>query len=784
MKVEQKALADLGWPELLEGLAGRAHTDRGREAARKLGFVRDRAEAAERSEEIAEARKLREAGEPMPWGGISDVGESLTRAEKGGMLEGPELRAVAETLRAGAVLRKFLVARFELAPRLAARAEPIAELPDVAGPIEDSFEPSGRLSDHASVALGPLRRRAAELHGELSKTVRGLLDDEDVQPLLQDRFYTQRDDRYVLPIKAAARGRIKGIVHGSSQSGQTVFIEPENVVDLNNALRLAELEIADEERRILTELSSYVREEIARIRANLDVLERLDWIDAAARLAEEFSASPAELSDGEVALRAVRHPLMVLAGRPCVPIDVTIPPSGTLIVSGPNAGGKTVALKTLGLSALLACAGLPLPAEPGSKLPLFDQLLCDIGDEQSLERNLSTFSAHVLRLREFLSHAKKGVLVLIDEIAVGTDPGQGAVIAQAVLEQLALKEASVLVTTHYDRLKALAATEGETRFVNASVGFDLIKLEPTFQLHIGIPGSSGAIMVARRLGMPPQVVVRAESLLGAEEASIENILVSLSDERRRLEEERARLEEVRKQAERAQAQADANARELRDRTRQLHQKSYDEAVEALREVRLELDRLRVGARRTRDPDTAVSKAAETIARHAPPREMPGVAVREEDIQPGMKVVITSWGGEGTVVAPPARGHVLVQAGALRTMVAVGDLRKLERRRAPTRPPAAVAPPAPVAAPSGAIRTSENTLDLRGERVDDGLRQLDKFLDEALRREWDTVFVLHGHGTGALRTAIREHLARHPSVTKFQPSDPEQGGDAVTRVVLE
>jgi DNA mismatch repair protein MutS2 len=286
--------------------------------------------------------------------------------------------------------------------------------------------------------------------------------------------------------------------------------------------------------------------------------------------------------------------------------------------------------------------------------------------------------------------------------------------------------------------------------------------------------------------MPPQVVVRAESLLGAEEASIENILVSLADERRRLEEERARLEELRRQAERAQAALDANARELRDRTRQLHQKSYDEAVEALRAVRAELDRLRVGARRTRDPDAAVSKAVETLARHAPQREMPGVPVSEEDIVPGMKVIITSWGGEGTVVAPPARGHVLVQAGALRTMVAVEDLRKLEGRRTPSRPPSGVRvpTPAPVSAPAGPLRTSENTLDLRGERVDDALRQLDKFLDEALRREWDTAFVLHGHGTGALRTAIREHLARHPSVTKFQPADADQGGDAVTRVVLE
>src|SRR5262249_46154764 len=286
------------------------------------------------------------------------------RAKKGGILEPEDLRAVAHTLEGGKAIRRCLLAHHVDVPRLAARAEPISELDDVSGPISDAFDDSGRLADHASPALGPLRRRVSELHAELGRHVRGLLDDQGIAPLLQDKFFTQRDDRYVLPIKAAARGRVRGIVHGSSQSGQTVFVEPEAVVDLNNALKLAELEVAEEERRIKAELTDGVREELPRIAHNLELLERLDWIDAAARLAADLDATPVTLAaDGQVALRAARHPFLVLGGRRCVPIDITIPPGGTLIISGPNAGGKTVALKTLGMVALMARAGLHVPAK-------------------------------------------------------------------------------------------------------------------------------------------------------------------------------------------------------------------------------------------------------------------------------------------------------------------------------------------------------------------------------------------------------------------------------------
>jgi DNA mismatch repair protein MutS2 len=789
MLVEEKALTDLGWPALLAALSARTHTSRGAHFVSTLPLARTLAEARERSDEIGEARKLRQIAEPMLWGGVHDLRLALQRLDKGGALDGPQLREVAETLRAGAALRRFLLARYEHAPRLAARAEPIAELPDVSGPIDDSFDPSGRLHDHASPALGPLRRKAAELHGELSRTVRGLLEDPNIAPHLQDKFYTQRDERYVVPIKAGARGRVHGIVHGSSQSGHTVFVEPDAVVDLNNALKLTELEVAEEERRILAELSGYVREELEAIGANLGVLEHLDFIDAAAALAEDTTANALELAeDGPVELHGARHPLMALSERACVPIEISVPSGGTLIISGPNAGGKTVAMKTTGLLALLAHAGLHAPVGYGSRMPLYDEILCDIGDDQSLERNLSTFSAHVLHLQGFLAHGRRRVLVLIDEIAVGTDPTQGAALAQAVLEELAAAGATVLVTTHYDRLKALGADEAG-RFCNASVGFDLQKLEPTFELHLGVPGSSGALVLARRLGLPGKVVARAESLVGTHETGVEELLIALSDERRRLADEREAVADARRQAERAAEQAAREARELREQTHKLHVRSYDEAVEALRAARAELDRLRSSKKRVPDPEAAVRAAAAIVAKHAPVREHPGRAIAPEELVPGQGVLVTSLGGEGQVVSAPSRGRVLVQVGPIKTLVDVAEVRGLDRKpRAPGSGSgrgrsSGYGAGAVTVGPGVAVRTGDNTLDLRGERVDDAMARLDKFLDESLSRGLDLAFVLHGHGTGALRAAVREHLARHPAVSTFRNADPDQGGDAVTAVEL-
>jgi len=800
MQIDAKTRRDLGWDSLVEELAARARTGRGAALARIIEPLADLDGARARHEEVNEARALRDTAEALPLDGVRDLDEALARAAKGGALEPQLLRDVASTLTAGARVRHHLVDHAARAPRLLGRAALIADLDDVSGPIDDAFEAGreARLSDRASPALGGLRKRAAQVREELERRVATLLDATHVQPHLQDRFATQREDRYVIPVRVDARAKVRGIVHGTSQSGQTVFVEPEEIVDLNNRLKLAELEVAEEERRILVELSRTVEEALPQIRANLEVLAVLDLLDACARLSADLRATPPELVDvGAIDLRRARHPLMVLAGRSVVPNDVVLAFGHTLVVSGPNAGGKTVALKTTGLCALMARSGLHLPAQEGSKMPWFSSVLSDVGDDQSLERNLSTFSAHVLHLCDFLAAARPGVLVLLDEVAVGTDPEQGAALAQSVLEELAARGATTLVTTHYDRLKALAAQD--RRFANASVGFDVEKLQPTYQLHLGVPGASGAIIVARRLGLDDAVCARAGGLLGQTQLQMEHLLMEVEAERKRVAGVREQAERDRQAAEQLRAEAVQKEQRARERLEQARKGAHDEAVETLRRAREELDRTRAVLRRSSDGKVTsaemvharqkIDAAAQKVHEAAPaPPPPPGRAAGVEELQPGVEVWVARLGGRARVLAKPKGDKVQVQAGLLKAQVLVAEVR-IEEGRAREAPSGRARrghnafDEAPRGAGDGKRRGSFPSLDVRGERVDAAIGLAEKFLDDALRAGQDGVMVIHGHGTGALRDRLREHLRGFPGVSQIRPGVPEEGGDGVTVIVL-
>ena len=639
------------------------------------------------------------------------------------------------------------------------------------------------------------------MRDELERRVATLLDAAHVKDHLQDRFSTQREDRYVIPVRIDARSKVRGIVHGTSQSGQTVFVEPEEIVDLNNRLKLAELEVAEEERRILAELSSLVAEALPRIQVNLEVLAQLDLIDASARLSHDLRAPPPELSApgdgaGPLDLRHARHPLMVLAGRTCVPNDILVQPGQTLVVSGPNAGGKTVSLKTAGLAALMARTGLHIPAQEGSRVPFFSRVLSDVGDDQSLERNLSTFSAHILHLREFLDAAQPGVLVLLDEVAVGTDPEQGAALAQAVLEQLATRGATCVVTTHYDRLKALPARD--PRFANASVGFDVEKLQPTYELHLGVPGASGAIVVARRLGLDAATCARASSLAGERQVGLEELLLHLQGERKKVAEVRALVDRERQDAEKARADAEHKAERAQAQLEQARKGAHDEAVETLRKARLELDRTRTVLRRAasgqvtpaeisgarKEIDAAAQKVREAAPAPPPP---PGRPARLEELKPGREVYVARLGGRANVLQAPKGNKVNVQAGPLKLTVAIDEVR-IEDGRQQAQPSARAtrghnAFDADQPKAGGSVRGLYPSLKLVGERVDAAIGLAEKFLDDALRSGQEGVLLIHGHGTGALRDRLRSHLRGFPGVGEVRPGSQDEGGDGVTVVTL-
>jgi DNA mismatch repair protein MutS2 len=828
--IAPKTLDDLGWPAYVDHWVKRCATLRGASAVRSFamfgagggseGAPAGLDAARERAREITEARGLVAQGARLPLGGIVDIASAIARVRKAAALDAPELVAVAATGQAFGRLRLHLRQHEAVAPRLAARGAAIADLGHVYLPILEAFDPDGKLVDHASDALGPLRRAVAAIRAQLEKRMGALLTDERFAPYLQDGYYTQREDRYVLPVRTDGKGFVRGIVHGTSQSGQTLFIEPEEIVDLNNRAKLAEAEVQDEERRILAKFSSWVAEEADAFDAALAAAETLDVIASAASIADDTVATEPIIDLApRIGLFHARHPLMLLGERRCVANDVTVAAGATLLVSGPNAGGKTVALKTVGLAALMVRCGHHLTAESGSVMGWFPDVRTDIGDAQSLEDDLSTFSGHMVNLRELLATAGHGSLVLIDEIAVGTDPEQGAALAQAVLEALAARGVTSIVTTHYERLKALGATD--PRFANASVGFDLARLEPTFKLHLGAPGSSGALTVARRMGIAGEVVDRARDLMGPHVVKVEELLASVADQRRRIEEERAALlaELEDAEAERAamRIQNDKQLARYEKQTRAAH----GEALAALKAARREIDDLRrevkarvaaetpptledvkAMARRLANPGTVV-------ARLEPQRQLPpGTPARPEQLVANTPVIVPRLGrAEVVTVLPDDR--VEVRVGAMRATVPIKDVlldTHRNARRAGLGPrPEAPEPSFPGSSPGPALglasgagvqlvdgvpaggkaggRTVDTTLDVRGSRVDEAVAQVDRFVDESLMAGRDAIFVVHGHGTGVLRSAIRSYLQTHKAIEKLRPGEQSEGGDGVTVAFL-
>jgi DNA mismatch repair protein MutS2 len=804
MRLDAKTRRDLGWDVLVEALAQRAATGRGAALCREVAPLADAEAARRRAEEIVEVRALDDTGDGLPLGGTRDIDEALARAAKQGVLDLPTLRDVASTLGTAAQVKRHLIALRQRAPRLAGRSAALEELDEVWRPIDESFERGDgavRLADRASPALGGLRRRAQKVREELERRIEGLLDSAALAPHLQDRFATQREDRYVVPVRVDAKSQVRGIVHGTSQSGQTLFVEPEEVVDLNNRLKLAELEVADEERRILLDLSTRVGEALPAIRDNLVILGELDFLAAAARLSADLKATPAEVGEGGLDLRRARHPLLLLARRQqadaaeVVPNDIVLAEGQTMIVSGPNAGGKTVSLKTAGLCVLLAGAGLHVPAQEGSRVPRVLILLSDVGDDQSLERDLSTFSAHVLHLRECLAAAAPGTLLLLDEIAVGTDPEQGAALAQAFLEAIAARGATAIVTTHYDRLKALAARD--RRFVNASVGFDVDRLAPTYQLHLGVPGASGAVVVARRLGLEGAVCDRAVALLGAERTGLEALLLSLEGERQKTAAEREAAARERQSAEELRRRAEATQAEAKERLARARKGAHDEAVEALRKAREELERHK-GVLRRRGGEVQPAelialkreldqKAAEVFQAAPTPEAPPGRAPRPDELKPGVEVWVQRLGGRATVLTAPRGGKLQVQAGPLRVTVETGEVLipaaatpKSARQR---RGHSAFDEEAPPVQSSASVRGRYPSVDVRGERFDAAQARVEKFLDDALRASQEGILIVHGHGTGALRDGLRRHFTGYPGVAELRPGTPDEGGDGVTVLTL-
>lgn len=791
----EKALHDLSWERVVEAVADRC-TGPLRERLDELPLAERYEDAALVLRETAEARRLIALADPLPLDGIRDVKHSLDRLERQGIVEGPELRAIASTLGAARVLRRFLARRRADAPALRDACSTDPTLDDLQEELTRAIEPDGTLADGASRELGRLRTEVANLRARIvARLEQMLLAHADI---VQDRFHTLREGRYVIPIRTDAHEKIPGIVHGTSGSGATVFVEPRAVVSQGNRLKMAEGELEREVARILGILGGRVRERLPEVRAAVAALDRADLRHAAARLAEDLRGVVPELSrEPRLHLHAARHPLLVLDGVDVVANDVEIASGHALVLSGPNAGGKTVTLKVLGLAALMARAGLPVAAGEGSVVGFLHPVLTDIGDEQSIQKNLSTFSAHVTNLVRVIEAAGPTSLVLLDEIATGTDPAEGAALACALLDALCKAGAAVAVTTHYERLKAMAVEDD--RIENASVGFDVTRMAPTFVLRDGVPGSSSALRVARRFGMPDDILERALALVPEESRSFDALVRQLEARFESLERLREEADAERREAARLREDAERALRDASARDKKKLGAEAEKLMAQLSRARAELKEARRLLRRDEAQDEESLRAIrahldraqgsvddEVRAEPAALPEIPaGAAVEEASLEIGQRVYVPRLRTEVTVVEPPSKGRVRVASGPVKLWVTIGELQRVDAER----PPAKAAPPAPAEPAEPAkvrSRDPDNTLDVRGMRVDDALSMTESFLDRMFGRSEPVGYIVHGLGSGALRDAIREHLGSHAAhyVQKTRGGTQEEGGDRLTVVYLK
>ncbi len=794
MDLFARTLDALDWGAVLAALAGHARTERGRRACAATALAETGEEARRLLAEVAEVWRLEdEEGATIPVGGVGDVAALVERAGRGVPLDGGELRDVGAALAALDRLQRWLAGRAEEAPHLWARAERIAVDAGLLDTLRRAFDETGALSGEAWPELADLRERLAGLRASIRRTLDELVRGDALAHALRDRYVTERNGRFVLPIKAGARRGI-GIVHGASQTGETVFVEPAAVVEPTNEAREVEAAIEREERRILAELSAEVGAFADEILTSLAAAERIDHAVARAGLGAAWKGVLPAVGDGGVLrLRAARHPVLVLRGVAVVPNDLAVDARRPgLVLTGPNTGGKTVALKTMGLAALLARAGVPVPAAEGSRVDAFAPVLADVGDLQAVAEDRSTFSGRVLVLREMLDRAAPGALVLLDEVGSGTDPAQGAALARAALEALVDAGARVVATSHFAELRGLAAAD--SRFEVAAV--QVADGRPTYRVAPGIAGQSHAFAVARRVGLPAAVVARARTLLDAGARQLADLMERLDEDRARVAAREAAL--AAREAELAEREAALAAREaeLARRRARLREEVIAGLQERLRERERRVKEL-VAALQA-DPNLRrAGRALEAIRsvrdelREAEREDRPAPAPPPKAVAVGDAVLVPSLGRKGTVTALLGRDRVEVAVGAMRLKLRRAELSAASSsggRAAARRPPPRPAKPRP--APSRldpaelrGVRTPANTCDLRGRRVDEALAEAERFVDAAALRGEPVVFLLHGHGTGALKAALRAWLPAAPHVRAWRPARADEGGDAYTLVGL-
>jgi len=771
--LEPRDLDTLEFPRVLEAIASLARSAAGRARVLALRPTPDAAVAAERLETLAElVAQVTDTGRP-PTTEVALLAPVLAAAApEGGTLEPRRLADVRELLATAAAVRAHLRREADRFVRLAALAEALADIPEVSRPLASALDDRGQIRDDASPALAAARVVTRELRAVMEERLLRMVRDPGLENVVSEQYVTIRNGRFVVPVRVAAAAGFAGVVQDRSASGETVFVEPLFAVDLNNRLLLAAKDEEAEERRVRAELTALVRAYAAELGRVEDALAHVDALGAAAAFAARHGCTQPAVGADDVLLPAARHPVLLEAGRPVVPVDLRVPAERLgLGITGPNAGGKTVALKTLGLCAVMAQAGLFVPAAEGSRLPVFHGVLVDIGDEQSIDRDLSTFTGHVRNLARIAAAAGPGTLVLLDEPGAGTDPVEGAALAVGLLTDLLERGPRVVFTSHFPQVKTFALAE--PRLELAAFDVDPATGAPRFQLAYHTVGQSLALPIARRHGFPARALETAERLLGGESRDFARAIARLEESRRAYEERHARAEEERARLATARAESEALLEDLRRRQRRRWADDLDASRRFVRELEAEGRAILDELRRRPEPGALrafMHAAGDSIATRA--RETAADDVPGRPPAPGDQVEIVGRGIRGELVEI-AGERARIQRGGLRFEVPADQLRVVGE------PPARERVAVTVERPSESVEE----LNLIGRRAREGVDALAAFLDRAARAGLAEVRVIHGVGSGALRRALHEYLSTSPYCASFHGAEPERGGAGVTIAVL-
>lgn len=789
--MNEKALRVLEYSKIVDMLVEQAGSECTRTLIRGIAPGTDPDAIRDMLAETTEAVTLITYKGPLPLGNFYDIRESLALAQKGGSLTMKQLLRVLYNMTVTRNVTAYLRGDLPELPILKGMAGVLTVFRDLEEDIDRCIVSEEEISDHASTALRNIRRDILRQNESIKARLNHILGSESTKGLLQDALVTIRDGRYVIPVKQEHRGKFPGIIHDQSASGATLFIEPQVIVNMNNELRQLEAAEKAEIERILAELSGRVGEVSGQLTNNLDLLTAMDLINAKGKLAGMMGAECPNLSeDGDLRLLEARHPL--IDRKTVVPINIALGGGyRTLVITGPNTGGKTVTLKTTGLLAMMAQSGLFIPASSLSRLPVFRDIFADIGDEQSIEQSLSTFSSHMNNIVGVMEQAGLDTLVLLDELGAGTDPTEGAALAMAILERLREKGAHILATTHYTELKKYALVTPGVE--NASMEFDVDTLSPTYRLIVGIPGKSNAFEISAKLGLDGSVIGRAHQFLEGRDIQFEELLAAIEKDRRMAEAQRDEAvalnirmkqerEELEKQKRRWEEQRENLMNKAREEARDMVAEAKDFSMQIRDELK-ELAKLDSLGERTRGYDEKNRRIKDAAGRYRERlmKEVNDNPVRVDDLKPGDLVKVLTLGQNGNILAlPDEKGDVLVQVGRMKVKAHLDDLKYIPDSQAKKKDKGRSSYGNLYQSKARSISPSIN---LQGEQLDSAWDLLDKYLDDAFIAGLSDITVIHGRGEGILRTGLRENLKKHKHVDGFRSGSYNEGGDGVTIVTL-